>query len=588
VTRNSRKKNTTETEQTMSLTIQLKITLGETTRQISILKSTNLLDLQSTVTKLFALSPNAVVKFTYLDEDNDRISIGSSQELADAFAHTNALHLHAVAETSLFVTTENDENESEQIDDFEEEEEEQQQEEQEEEEQEEEEIDDSPLIQFFRDLGARLQGEGQSVAAQLKKAVDDLLQSGVVARDQLAQAYAALAASPKEMQDLVSKMIVILREQHDTIAALNGAGLSEARHAALCDRCRQSIVGVRYKCSACADYDLCAACFRHNIIDKQHPESHLFLTIVAPLRGSPAVFYQQRPWQRQALPPVRPFLHPPPPPPPAAPPAAPPMFNHLCGRLVSDETIPDGTKVKPGEEFTKIWRIENNGLFNWPEGVVVVSVGGQPLSDYGASEPMPALKIGESMSVAVDMRAPQEPGNYTSFWRLAMPNVGTHFGARLWVTIQVEPEVVEEVEVEEEEVEEEEAVAVEEKALEEFVAEPDVEEEAEPAPPVSEAPIGDSILNVIERSFEHIEQVVSQIVDPAPAAVEAVAPAEPAAPAAVAAEVVVAQEDESLWRSQRSQLKAMGFGQNDDQLKQLLKKHNGEVLKVVQELLEDD
>lgn len=572
----------------MSLTIQLKITLGETTRQISILKSTNLLDLQSTVTKLFALSPNAVVKFTYLDEDNDRISIGSSQELADAFAHTNALHLHAVAETSLFVTTENDENESEQIDDFEEEEEEQQQEEQEEEEQEEEEIDDSPLIQFFRDLGARLQGEGQSVAAQLKKAVDDLLQSGVVARDQLAQAYAALAASPKEMQDLVSKMIVILREQHDTIAALNGAGLSEARHAALCDRCRQSIVGVRYKCSACADYDLCAACFRHNIIDKQHPESHLFLTIVAPLRGSPAVFYQQRPWQRQALPPVRPFLHPPPPPPPAAPPAAPPMFNHLCGRLVSDETIPDGTKVKPGEEFTKIWRIENNGLFNWPEGVVVVSVGGQPLSDYGASEPMPALKIGESMSVAVDMRAPQEPGNYTSFWRLAMPNVGTHFGARLWVTIQVEPEVVEEVEVEEEEVEEEEAVAVEEKALEEFVAEPDVEEEAEPAPPVSEAPIGDSILNVIERSFEHIEQVVSQIVDPAPAAVEAVAPAEPAAPAAVAAEVVVAQEDESLWRSQRSQLKAMGFGQNDDQLKQLLKKHNGEVLKVVQELLEDD
>lgn len=524
----------------MSLTIQLKLSLGDSHRHISILKSTSLLDLQATVATMFALPRNAVLKFTYIDEENDRISIGSSQELADAFAQSNALHL-LVAETGeFFVPTEEEkvvvaENNSDDDDDASSSESE----------------EESALVQFFRDLGARLQGEGASVAAQVKKAVDELLQSGVVARDQLAQAYAALAASPKEMQDLVSKMIVILREQHATIAALGAdAALSRARHGALCDRCRLTIVGVRYKCSACADFDLCAGCFRLNAVDHQHPESHLFLTIVAPLRGSPAVFYQPPVPLPPPMPPVpvpvpvrRSFV-PPPPPAPRGP---------LWARLVSDETIPEGTKVKPGEQFTKIWRIENNGGVAWPSGCVVVAVGGQTLSDFEASEALPAVQPGQSISVAVDMRAPQEPGEFTSFWRLAENN-NERFGARLWVTIQVEEEEAKE-EVAEEEQEQ---------------PEPPVDE-PEPEPPVSEAPVGDSILNVIERSFEHIEQAVAQIIDPPAAAIE---------PAA-------APIDDSLWRSQRSQLKAMGFGQNEEQLQQLLQKHNGEVLKVVQELLED-
>ena len=33
--------------------------------------------------------------------------------------------------------------------------------------------------------------------------------------------------------------------------------------------------------------------------------------------------------------------------------------------LIYDVTIPSGTVVKPGESFTKTWKVENNGTCNW-------------------------------------------------------------------------------------------------------------------------------------------------------------------------------------------------------------------------------
>lgn len=631
----------------MSLTIQLKITLNNNeTRHISILKSTNLSNLQSTVISLFSLSPRhtnaSSIKFAYDDDDNDRISIGSSEELADAFqlAKGSFLQLHASAENVVFAAKNEekleianavannddgvgDDSESENV----------------------ENSNESPLVQFFKDLGQKLQSEGASVAAHVKKVVDEMLRSGVVSHDEMLEVYAALAASPKELQDLVGKMVAILCEQYETIAALPDPTLSRARHAALCDRCRQSIVGVRYKCSACADYDLCSACFRLNITDKQHDESHLFLTIVAPLRGSPAVFRNLRPrrWPPVSVPapvPVpAPIAVPPPMPshfhaplyhqtPVYAP--QPPQHNGygpapryqqqpahpLFARFVCDETIPDGTKMKPGEQFTKIWLVENTGHGPWSVGCQAVSVGGDVLSDFDASESLPVVSSGQQISIAVDMRAPEEPGSYTSFWRLASAN-GERFGQRLWTTIIVEEEeevlveeeeeVVEEEKAQEEVVEEQEQEAEEElaEAAEEFeaaaveeierqiVAEPEPEDEVEAVREAeAELPepeqIDNSLLNVIERSFEHIEQIVAPIVAPIVDAIaESAAPAVVEEPVAPAAEVV-AEEEAALWRSQRSQLKAMGFGQNDAHLQQLLKKHNGEVLKVVQELLEDE
>jgi len=46
-------------------------------------------------------------------------------------------------------------------------------------------------------------------------------------------------------------------------------------HPAVCDACSQRIVGIRYKCSNCDDYDLCEKCEVNS--QKVHPEDHVFL-----------------------------------------------------------------------------------------------------------------------------------------------------------------------------------------------------------------------------------------------------------------------------------------------------------------------
>lgn len=47
-------------------------------------------------------------------------------------------------------------------------------------------------------------------------------------------------------------------------------------HAAFCDKCDKRIVGVRYRCDDCVDFDLCSECFPHR--ETTHPD-HTFIAI---------------------------------------------------------------------------------------------------------------------------------------------------------------------------------------------------------------------------------------------------------------------------------------------------------------------
>lgn len=50
--------------------------------------------------------------------------------------------------------------------------------------------------------------------------------------------------------------------------------------------------------------------------------------------------------------------------------------------------------------------------------------------------PAEGVPIDGELDVAVDFIAPEHPGRYISYWRMASPS-GQKFGQRVWVLIQV-------------------------------------------------------------------------------------------------------------------------------------------------------
>lgn len=46
------------------------------------------------------------------------------------------------------------------------------------------------------------------------------------------------------------------------------------------------------------------------------------------------------------------------------------------------------------------------------------------------------VAVGNELDIAVDFKAPEQPGRYISYWRMGSPS-GVKFGQRVWVLIQV-------------------------------------------------------------------------------------------------------------------------------------------------------
>eukprot|EP00249_Psilotum_nudum_P009478 c21959_g1_i1 orf=204-2495(+) len=123
----------------------------------------------------------------------------------------------------------------------------------------------------------------------------------------------------------------------------------------------------------------------------------------------------------------------------------------LDARFVRDVTIFDGTELAPGTSFTKIWRLRNIGSLPWPQQTQLVHVGGDILhSDASVLIELPedGLTPDNEIEVSVDLIAPEQPGRYVSHWRLMAPS-GQKFGHRVWVLIQVVPKDEQSPQVEE-------------------------------------------------------------------------------------------------------------------------------------------
>ncbi|KAG8833401.1 hypothetical protein FRC17_010727 [Serendipita sp. 399] len=113
----------------------------------------------------------------------------------------------------------------------------------------------------------------------------------------------------------------------------------------------------------------------------------------------------------------------------------------LVASFIEDNNVPDGHVFPPGAEFIKSWKMKNEGALDWPAETVLAFVGGRRLASFPSAPNTYAVgqvKAGETIDVwAGDLKAPEEPGVYDSFWRLMDNSTGIFFGHRLWIAIEV-------------------------------------------------------------------------------------------------------------------------------------------------------
>ena len=129
-------------------------------------------------------------------------------------------------------------------------------------------------------------------------------------------------------------------------------------------------------------------------------------------------------------------------PPSPTPSAEPPCSDRAA--FVADVTIPDNSRLSPGQAFVKTWRLRNAGTCIWTTAYALVFVGddqmGGPASIALASEVAP----GATVDLSVNLIAPTAPGTYRGRWQLRNAN-GALFGigdagdSPFWVRIVVGP-----------------------------------------------------------------------------------------------------------------------------------------------------
>jgi len=94
-----------------------------------------------------------------------------------------------------------------------------------------------------------------------------------------------------------------------------------------------------------------------------------------------------------------------------------PVCDHAT--FVSDDSIPDGTIMKPGNSFDKTWTIKNTGTCTWDDGYVFAYLGGtlggydikiKNRNDFVAPD--------AAISLTVHLNASLAPNTYQECWSM--------------------------------------------------------------------------------------------------------------------------------------------------------------------------
>jgi hypothetical protein len=109
----------------------------------------------------------------------------------------------------------------------------------------------------------------------------------------------------------------------------------------------------------------------------------------------------------------------------------------LCddSQFLEDVTIPDGTVLKPGEDFKKTWRIKNTGICGWTTAYALGFAYGELMR--GSETKLPkSVGPGATVDITIKLRAPMLNCWYGSWWRLKNAR-GDYFGDFVFVSILV-------------------------------------------------------------------------------------------------------------------------------------------------------
>ncbi|MBN2084086.1 MAG: hypothetical protein JW748_02595 [Anaerolineales bacterium] len=109
----------------------------------------------------------------------------------------------------------------------------------------------------------------------------------------------------------------------------------------------------------------------------------------------------------------------------------------LCddSEFLEDVTIPDGTVLKPGEEFKKTWRFKNTGVCEWTTEYAIGYAYGERM--HGVETKLPKkVSPGGYVDITVKFRAPLVNYWYGSWWRLKNAS-GANFGDFVFVSVVV-------------------------------------------------------------------------------------------------------------------------------------------------------
>ena len=169
-----------------------------------------------------------------------------------------------------------------------------------------------------------------------------------------------------------------------------------------CDICKSNpIIGIRYKCSICSDYDLCSIC------EDKYGHEHPLFKMRKPKHDKEETAYRLELPEKEA---------------------------HYSFKFVS-ENYKDGIIVKPGASITKTWKIINSGNTSWPVNVMLEAIDDNIFNivpkEVGEVEPK------DHVNLSVTLSAPTKPGKYMGLFGLKY-NGDKRIGGNLWFPVDVE------------------------------------------------------------------------------------------------------------------------------------------------------